>query len=697
LARRKYLGRANEELDAMFAELESIDRSTKTGRRKHRALSNKIRRKREDRILSGIRGLFGSRKYPVPATASGAASTMGFPGVPESPIGIGTMAEAPPVPDIPIEEITVDAKRRRRSEPNIELAELPVTQSRAPSLRAQVPFGIYTGELAEQFGNETEPQKSMISKLGRNQLRSLERRKKRVAQYPDAYPPDYATPEGMFKYAEGKTIEGNRMIGEGGTLFDPTDPTDLALLGLGMAPIPGARIAAGAGKLRKLAKLKDFRKSNFIRDNQTRDIVHKLANLKSGMNPKNMKFDPVFTGADAPLTWAQLGARAKTKSGVTALQPTREALEEMAEKQLFEGVKKGGLGITALAGYMANSDTSKDEKEIKELTEEEMDKMERILSEIEKEKAFYGEDVDAWSPENMNSNYAGGGQLMGHAQQLANAGRGEDTMLMHVTPSEVQGIASLAPGMMTTNPQTGLPEAGIFKDILGFALPFLGTMVGIPPWLSGAVGAKLRGGDFKDMVLGAGTGALMGKLGGKLSEVPDIGAVNLANEAATTALSSPETFSQAMQGIGEEGFKNIAAKAAIDPNLLQTAVSGGADPLSYLSTVAKPAQISSFASGLSDVAQTNLPNTFGQNIKNIGAGLPAVTDALMSPEGMLTIAGTGLGATRDATRRWDQSILDREEQRKKEEEELYRMYPENIPYRGGGSLYKNRYINGNWS
>ena len=672
MARRKYLGRANEELDAMFAELESIDRSTKTGRRKHRALSNKIRRKRERRVLSGIRSLFGSRKYPVPATASGAASTMGFPGVPESPIGIGTMAEAPPAPDIPIEEITVDAKRRRRSEPNIELAELPVTQSRAPSLRAQVPFGIYTGELAEQFGNEPEIQQSMMSKLGRNQLKTLERRMKKVAQYPDAYPPDYATPEGIFKYAEGKTIEGNRMIGEGGTLFDTTDPTDYGLMALGMLPIPGARMLAGTAKLRKLAK------------------------LKSAMNPKNMKFDPIFTGADTPLTWAQLGARAKTKSGVTALQPTREALEEMAEKKLFEGVSRGGLGISALGGYMANRDTSKDEEEIKELTQEEMEAMEQMLAEIEREKVFYGEDVDAWSPENMNSNYAGGGQLMGHAQQLANAGRGEDSMLMHVTPSEVHGLASLAPGMMTINPQTGLPEAGFLKDALGFALPFLGTMVGIPPWLTGAVGAKLRGGDFKDMLLGAGTGALMGKLGGKLSEVPDIGAANLANEAATTALSSPETFSQAMQGIGEEGFKNIAAKAAIDPNLLQTAVSGGADPLAYLSTVAKPAQISSFASGLSDVAQTNLPNTFGQNIKNIGAGLPAVKGMLMSPEGIGSIAGVGLQAQRDMTRRWDQSILDREEQRKKEEEEIYRMNPENIPYRGGGSLYKNRYINGNW-
>ena len=690
MARKKYLGRANEELDAMYAELESIDRSTKTGRRKYRALSNKIRRKRERRVLSGIRSLFGSRKYPVPAAASGAASTMGFPGVPESPIGIGTMAEAPPAPDIPIEEITVDAKRRRRSEPNIELAELPVTQSRAPSLRAQVPFGIYTGELAEQFGNEPEIQQSMMSKLGRNQLKTLERRMKKVAQYPDAYPPDYATPEGIFKYAEGKTVKGNRMIGEGGTLFDTTDPTDYGLMALGMAPIPGARMAAVAGKLRKLSK------------------------LKSAMNPKNMKINNMWTGASGEaLTWAQLGARQKSKAGLLALQPTKEGMEEIAERALMKSLNPfllssvgGLLGIGKIKEMLMENDETLSEEDATQqaLSIQSMETGESPYNSYQEGQEYKDMinspdyyDMVPSSADEGPINYAGGGQLMGQAQHLANAGRGEDTMLLHVTPSEVQGLASLAPGMMTINPQTGLPEAGFLKDALSFAAPFLGSMVGIPPWLTGAVGAKLRGGDFKDMLLGAGTGALMGKLGGKLSEVPDIGAANLANEAATTALSSPETFSQAMQGIGEEGFKNIAAKAAIDPNLLQTAVSGGADPLAYLSTVAKPEQISSFASGLSDVAQTNLPNTFGQNIKNIGAGLPAVKGMLMSPEGIGSIAGVGLQAQRDMTRRFEQGLVDAEEQRKRDEEELYRLYPENIPYRGGGSIYKNRYINGNWS
>ena len=45
------------------------------------------------------------------------------------------------------------------------------------------------------------------------------------------------------------------------------------------------------------------------------------------------------------------------------------------------------------------------------------------------------------------------------------------------------------------------------------------------------------------------------------------------------------------------------------------------------------------------------------------------------------------------------------EQRKQRERDIEAYYPENFPidtgsvggYAGGGSIYKNRYINGNWS
>jgi len=63
------------------------------------------------------------------------------------------------------------------------------------------------------------------------------------------------------------------------------------------------------------------------------------------------------------------------------------------------------------------------------------------------------------------------------AQQTQSKGRGQDTMLVHMTPGEVKGLQALAMsqgGSLTINPQTGLPEAGFLSSILpmiaGFAL-----------------------------------------------------------------------------------------------------------------------------------------------------------------------------------------------------------------------------------
>ena len=112
-------------------------------------------------MFSGLKGLL-SRKYPVPAGATGAASTMGVvgTGTPALPItigtslGVGTTAQAEP--QIPIEEILVSASKR----------EVP----------------------------EAKPQFDVSSKLGRNQLRSLQKRARRMRKTPDAYEknPDYA-------------------------------------------------------------------------------------------------------------------------------------------------------------------------------------------------------------------------------------------------------------------------------------------------------------------------------------------------------------------------------------------------------------------------------------------------------------------------------------------------------------------------
>ena len=59
--------------------------------------------------------------------------------------------------------------------------------------------------------------------------------------------------------------------------------------------------------------------------------------------------------------------------------------------------------------------------------------------------------------------------LQAAAQHLARTGRGDDTMLVHMTPREVGGLQALAPAHgqeMTINPETGLPEASVLSSIL---------------------------------------------------------------------------------------------------------------------------------------------------------------------------------------------------------------------------------------
>jgi len=79
------------------------------------------------------------------------------------------------------------------------------------------------------------------------------------------------------------------------------------------------------------------------------------------------------------------------------------------------------------------------------------------------------------------------------ANQIQAQGRGNDSVLVHMTPGEVSGLQALAQrhgGSLTRNPQTGLPEAGFLDDILPMLAGAVGGALGIDPWMVGAgVGA----------------------------------------------------------------------------------------------------------------------------------------------------------------------------------------------------------------
>ena len=59
--------------------------------------------------------------------------------------------------------------------------------------------------------------------------------------------------------------------------------------------------------------------------------------------------------------------------------------------------------------------------------------------------------------------------LQNIAHHLAQHGRGNDTVLVHMTPKEVGSLQHLAQqngGSLTINPHTGLPEAGFLDNLM---------------------------------------------------------------------------------------------------------------------------------------------------------------------------------------------------------------------------------------
>jgi hypothetical protein len=138
------------------------------------------------------------------------------------------------------------------------------------------------------------------------------------------------------------------------------------------------------------------------------------------------------------------------------------------------------------------------------------------------------------------------------AQGLASLGRGDDKMLVHMTPREVQGLQSLAMahgGSLTINPHTGLPEAGILDSLLPTVLGIgLSAATGLPAWGIGlGIGGAtaLASGDLRKGLM-AGLGAFGGAgLGGGLS--------SLGGAEAVKDLAIEQTMSEAAKNAALEG------------------------------------------------------------------------------------------------------------------------------------------------
>lgn len=215
--------------------------------------------------------------------------------------------------------------------------------------------------------------------------------------------------------------------------------------------------------------------------------------------------------------------------------------------------------------------------------------------------------------------------LQGIANLMKMQGRMGDTELVHMTKPEVKGLASL--GVLSTNPNTGLPEAflgsigGFFRDfvapvaigaISGPAAPY--TVAGYQMAKTGAMG-----GSFID----AATAGLMSFAGGKLGQKIGAGLEGLGDAAGGGAQAGTTAAADAVT-------KSIPMAARVGPEFGTTIMGETLTPGLQTAT---------------DIATQTAANTAGftgQSLMDKVGG--AIVDAIpKTPEGIGRAIGTGLG------------------------------------------------------
>jgi hypothetical protein len=234
------------------------------------------------------------------------------------------------------------------------------------------------------------------------------------------------------------------------------------------------------------------------------------------------------------------------------------------------------------------------------------------------------------------------------AQNMAAQGRNGDSMLMHVTPDEVQRLQSMAMaegGSLTINPETGLPEANFFSDLNpvhilkgeGFiGESGLGSLVigaalasmGIPPMYAGlgtgAATAALTGSLQKGLFAGMGAYGGAGLMGG----LAGLGGAEsaLANQSAaeTARLTAAENIAAEQT---KTGIANNLASAVENQSAAETARLGLQETVANAAQPVSPINAADAVNNMVPTT-TQTPSIFDtakQNFSNAGAGIDRLT------------------------------------------------------------------------
>ena len=220
------------------------------------------------------------------------------------------------------------------------------------------------------------------------------------------------------------------------------------------------------------------------------------------------------------------------------------------------------------------------------------------------------------------------------ADHMASKGRGPDSMLIHMSPREVQGLQALAEhhgGTLTINPDTGLPEANFLEKLLptiiGAGISYFsgGTidpmtaaaMVGgVETARTGDIGRGISAGfqAYGGATLGAGMGATGGEAIGSTAAA-DVYA-GLGANAITDSQAIAQGFGSAeelMQAKAALAGQEATAAATPFEKLSAGASKAANNPMQYLKANAKPLMYAVGPAILAEMsAKENMPKTVTQ-------------------------------------------------------------------------------------
>jgi hypothetical protein len=145
------------------------------------------------------------------------------------------------------------------------------------------------------------------------------------------------------------------------------------------------------------------------------------------------------------------------------------------------------------------------------------------------------------------------------AKQVQSKGRDKDTVLIHMTPGEVNGLQQLAMahgGSLTINPETGLPEAGFLKKLLPMVI---GAGLMMIPGVNVLAAAAMVGGGSTALGLSKGKG-----LGGSLKQGLMAGLSAYGGASMAAGFGVGAAGQAATKAVGEKAVAEAAKTAAAE-------------------------------------------------------------------------------------------------------------------------------------